>query len=53
MRDQEDLPTKGAHVSLDDDEDSDDAPRRGRNKETPNGIKMEKDKKKRSAESET
>ena len=47
LRDQEGPPKKNALSKMEDDEDSDDAPKGGRNKDKPNGRRMEKDQAKR------
>ena len=49
LRDEEGAPKRGA-LNMEDGEDSDDPPRRGRNKDKPDGRKMEKDQAKREKE---
>ena len=53
MRGQEAPPKKCALSNMEDDEDSDDAPKGGRNKDKPDGRKMEKDQARRTAEAST
>lgn len=53
VRDKEYPPKKGAHVNLEDDDDSDDAPRGGRNRGKPGENNKEKARVKRSAEAST
>ena len=50
LRDQEDPQKKGALVNLEDDDNNDDAPKGGRNKNKPDGRKLDKDRVNRSAE---
>ena len=53
LRDQEGPPKRGSLSKMEDDEDSDDAPKGGRNKDNPDGRRMEKDQAKRSAKAST
>ena len=48
LRDQEGVPRRGSLFKKKDDEDSDDAPKGERNKDKPDGRRMEKDPTKRS-----
>ena len=53
MRDKESPPKRGVKLEVEDDDDSDDAPRGGRNKGKPDGNKKEKARVKRMAEAIT